>query len=764
MALTTDTEATTTSCGADRPNEVAPSASQATRNDLELYGSDFESTTPTDYVVIDDGMRPLAIDAASEPPKDPSSQQVPAKGLHELTPLKTAKAKRTREADAQLDVGNVVPESIKEHIDRNKMDDPTDNKEHIDDNGTGRIEKGPFMRIKEYGEYMQSMEERVAYLEADLQVRGGKNPQADPQPEHVPAIPRLQRVTWLEFKNRVVDEQRCAIEILYGGAESYYQRDKDIRRGRNAALDASRLSQSTSKGDHTVSSHFNAALASEGPDRIRINSIPVLKILGSLFDTEWRMKSIVILHPFKMLVYYKEEIKATLVKLEQKWSFLEKEELFRQADGLPSNVSSYGQSFKDNKVFSSPEDPKDSVEALRDLRCLVQFMEEDMKPLSQPFHDSTCRKVRFRDLWYLYKPGEELIAPFSQSLDNENRRLGKCNVLTDMTFPKKSLPDRYQTAWRVLQVLNGRPNLYPFNDEHWLPPPRENCNAFTLRCYYVEYDGNKFGPVVHDFSIAPYEGERDITSLEVFPLRFTETALKVRDDLKKRGELFVEYTTSKPRYYKGKTIDSHPSGLSMTGDIIPRRSEFLEGQVVVDFKETLQRFPNWVPKLDSFAAMPIFDEFEDKYPVRYWRSYGQVEPESVQLDNIQTDYLIDIKTMDDHILAEPLLKADRWITNGNQLHDDLLILLPARVFGFVLSIRKFSPLKIENLLPLKRQEESFDSLKLPPGYRRYVEALVNNHLFEQADGYYHDFVRGKDRGLTILLHGAAGVGKTATAG
>ena len=762
MALTADTEATTTSCGAERPTKGTPGARPATRNDLELYGSDFESITPTDYVVIDDEGHPLAANTASELPTDPSLQPVPSKGPHELTPLKTAQPKCTQEGDAQSEVGSIADESIEEKLNCDKMDEPTDNKEHIDHNGTGRIEKGPFKRIKEYGEYMKSMEERVAYLEADLQVRGGKNPMPQSQPERVPVIPKLQRVTWLEFKNKVVDDQQtCAVEVLYGGAEYYYQRTKDIRRGRNAALDASRLSHSNLKGDHTV----NTASVREGPDRIRINSIPVLKILGGLFDTEWMMDPIVILHPFKMLVYYEEEIKATLVKLERNWSFLEKEEVSRQADGLPSNVLSYGQSSKDSKISSTPKDPTDCVEALRDLRCLVQFMEEDLKPLSKPFLDSTCRKVRFRDLWYLYKPGDELVAPISQSLDNENCKSGSCDALTDMTVPKRSLIDRYQAAWRVLQVSNGRPNLCPFNDDDSLPPPRENCNPFTLQCYYVEYDGNRFGPVMHTFSIAPYEGERDITSLEVFPLRFSDMALKVRNDFKKRGELFVEYTSFKQRYYKGKTIENHPSGLSIRGDILPRRPEYVESQVVVDFKETLQRFPNWIPRLGQIAELlQISDELHEKYSVRYWQSYDQEKPESVKFDMIQADYLIDVKMMEEHILAEPLLKADEWIINRSQLHDDLLILLPARVFGFVLSTRKFSPLKIENLLPLKPQGESFNSLKLPPGYRRSIEALVKSHLNKPEDGYHPDFIRGKDRGLTILLHGTAGVGKTATAG
>jgi SpoVK/Ycf46/Vps4 family AAA+-type ATPase len=60
-------------------------------------------------------------------------------------------------------------------------------------------------------------------------------------------------------------------------------------------------------------------------------------------------------------------------------------------------------------------------------------------------------------------------------------------------------------------------------------------------------------------------------------------------------------------------------------------------------------------------------------------------------------------------------------------------------------------------------------LVLPEGYRGIVLALVETHFKEhgsipvEAAHYNADLVRGKGKGLIILLHGAPGVGKTSTA-
>lgn len=68
---------------------------------------------------------------------------------------------------------------------------------------------------------------------------------------------------------------------------------------------------------------------------------------------------------------------------------------------------------------------------------------------------------------------------------------------------------------------------------------------------------------------------------------------------------------------------------------------------------------------------------------------------------------------------------------------------------------------------LNGQKSGFDDLVIPPGYKKTVKALVKSHTLgsrpESRGRQQIDLIRGKGKGLIILLHGVPGVGKTSTA-
>ena len=79
-------------------------------------------------------------------------------------------------------------------------------------------------------------------------------------------------------------------------------------------------------------------------------------------------------------------------------------------------------------------------------------------------------------------------------------------------------------------------------------------------------------------------------------------------------------------------------------------------------------------------------------------------------------------------------------------------------------------LTVDGLRPVKRYHGGFRDLQLPMTHKRTISYLVNNHfnnrnadLDDLEASYDADLVRGKGKGLIILLHGAPGVGKTSTA-
>ncbi|KAL8731234.1 MAG: hypothetical protein Q9181_004362 [Wetmoreana brouardii] len=69
----------------------------------------------------------------------------------------------------------------------------------------------------------------------------------------------------------------------------------------------------------------------------------------------------------------------------------------------------------------------------------------------------------------------------------------------------------------------------------------------------------------------------------------------------------------------------------------------------------------------------------------------------------------------------------RTISSSDELTENMMLLLPSRVYGFVLRSRRWHFLNIDNIRPLERHSDGFESLILPPGVARLVESLVETH-------------------------------------
>ena len=119
-----------------------------------------------------------------------------------------------------------------------------------------------------------------------------------------------------------------------------------------------------------------------------------------------------------------------------------------------------------------------------------------------------------------------------------------------------------------------------------------------------------------------------------------------------------------------------------------------------------------------------------------------------------------------------LLRTVSSSTMNEELTESMMLLLPNKVFAFVLRSRRWYFLNIDLVRPLECHNDGFESLILPKGVAKLVESLVKTHdprhttLSTSNDcqlEHHVDLVRGKGKGRIILLHGAPGVGKTSTA-
>ena len=136
---------------------------------------------------------------------------------------------------------------------------------------------------------------------------------------------------------------------------------------------------------------------------------------------------------------------------------------------------------------------------------------------------------------------------------------------------------------------------------------------------------------------------------------------------------------------------------------------------------------------------------------------------------IHKDFNVDEK------IAAPLWETVRShhpdvLETANLMSPEDLLICPSMLYGYVLRSRKWVRLHIQTVQDITKEEYGFESLVLPEGHSETLLALVETHSRGTQAGAGQkvvdrqiDLVRGKGKGLIILLHGEPGVGKTSTA-
>ena len=130
--------------------------------------------------------------------------------------------------------------------------------------------------------------------------------------------------------------------------------------------------------------------------------------------------------------------------------------------------------------------------------------------------------------------------------------------------------------------------------------------------------------------------------------------------------------------------------------------------------------------------------------------------------------------IDDRIRSNKMLENKSFmhdfIESDHELTEEDYLVCPCWVYGYVLRSRKWAKLEVSLVEDIKERGSGFDSLVLPDGHKETLLALVQTHSKGKnleagldVGNRQMDLVRGKGKGLIILLHGEPGVGKSSTA-
>ncbi|KAF9784862.1 hypothetical protein IL306_006565 [Fusarium sp. DS 682] len=385
------------------------------------------------------------------------------------------------------------------------------------------------------------------------------------------------------------------------------------------------------------------------PERIQINS-PRLKLMLRDFDAALdSQKSIAsrlpltILRPFKILDYHYPKIKNRLKELEE-------EDIFNNSDTESRKAAASGGV---GETITAAPDQENYID---DIRCLITYLDNTILPLSKRLADESD-VVRFSELWYLFPPDSFIYAGRS---------------------------DFVHKVWRVVQRTGGR--RYMRRPDHISESSfRYQFSAFVVDCYFIDFDGKHFVPVFGQFEIDFFDGVQPVSSLPVFPLRIAEKdGLVHRDQLEARSREFIDHTSVRHRYYGGW---SHARTIG--GRKPEEADENFDSDVVIDYARALEHVPAWRPSTDD--------------PQLYAMDHAELGQMGGAAQDIDQDWKWD-KRLSNEILARVRRSLASWTNPADVPDRGYLLLLPDRVFGYVLRNRKWG--KIDCNLPVVVLPES----------------------------------------------------------
>jgi hypothetical protein len=320
---------------------------------------------------------------------------------------------------------------------------------------------------------------------------------------------------------------------------------------------------------------------------------------------------------------------------------------------------------------------------MQHLKCILDFIDNYITAKTTQIHNVDYRKAYFSDLWYLYRPGDEVIG-----MDGKQ-------------------------AYRVIQVTSTRhrptARKSPYYNYQFARKKDDASekSEFTITCVYIDFDGKYIGPVLRTFEIKRFDGERDITSFEVYPLRlhklnrshFSEEEWselrtypeqdQCRRSLINRGDKFVAVAAVKHMYYSGPTM-------------VVR--EEVESQVVIDFEtafateDDLQEHIKR-PSLESFIGETFDSKDTEESPDQICACcrFDVVYNDDTFVDkNQRNEYINSLlpKKLTEEtpsVALFPRLFSEIQGVSSNQpvFSEDELVIMSYRVFGFVLRSRKW---------------------------------------------------------------------------
>ena len=114
------------------------------------------------------------------------------------------------------------------------------------------------------------------------------------------------------------------------------------------------------------------------------------------------------------------------------------------------------------------------------------------------------------------------------------------------------------------------------------------------------------------------------------------------------------------------------------------------------------------------------------------------------------------------ILEADIIKSPPETTP--RLSDEQLMICSHKIPGFSLANKRWCFFELDQIQEIQYNHAAFESLVLASPLKRMIHSIVKVQCQPGKSFQFDDIIKGKGKGMLMLLHGAPGTGKTLTVG